>query len=179
MKNMVPIIVIPVTLILLAPPGAGAQTVKEKKAEVWISTQSGDERLARAADIFFIRNNNSKDSNKIIIDEAITFQKVDGMGSSLEPATCYNLYLLDENERSKTLTALFSPVNGIGMNQMRICIGTPDFTGDPWYTYCDLEPGQTDPEMKKFSVEKDRKYIIPVLKEALKVNQELRFFASP
>jgi O-glycosyl hydrolase len=71
------------------------------------------------------------------------------------------------------------PVNGIGMNLMRICIGTPDFTGDPWYSYDDVPAGQTDIPLEKFSIEKDRLYILPVLKRALQQNPELIFFASP
>ena len=30
-----------------------------------------------------------------------------------------------------------------------------------------------------FSIEKDRKYVLPILKLALKINPELQFFASP
>ncbi len=35
-------------------------------------------------------------------------------------------------------------------------LGPPDFTGDPWYSYDDPPAGQTNPELKHFSVEKDR-----------------------
>jgi glucosylceramidase len=62
---------------------------------------------------------------------------------------------------------------------VRICIGTPDFTSDPWYSYNDLPPAETDPELKRFSIEKDRAYILPVLKLARQKNPDLLFFASP
>ena len=65
------------------------------------------------------------------------------------------------------------------MNLMRICIGTPDFTGEPWYSYDDLSAGQKDPELARFTIEKDRRYVIPVLKAARAANSELLFFASP
>ena len=63
---------------------------------------------------------------------------------------------------------LVNPQNGIGMNLMRICIGTPDFTGDPWHSYHDLPPGETDPPFAHFPIEKDRAYILPVIKQALR-----------
>ena len=66
-------------------------------------------------------------------------------------------------DRERTLDRLVSPAAGIGMNLMRICIGTPDFTSDPWYSYDDLPPGETDPELRRFSIGKDRAYILPVL----------------
>ena len=62
---------------------------------------------------------------------------------------------------------------------MRLCMGTPDFTGDPWYSYCDLPPGETDPELKQFSIERDRAYILPVIQLARRKNSDLLFFASP
>ena len=102
-----------------------------------------------------------------------------GLGSSLEPATCSNLWRMSAADRERTIERLVSPTTGIGMNLMRICIGTPDFTGDPWYSYNDLPPGETDPELKRFSIEKDRAYILPVLKLARQKNPDLLFFASP
>jgi len=67
---------------------------------------------------------------------------------------------------------------GIGMNLMRICIGTPT-SRPPWYSYCDLPPGETDPELRRFSIERDARYILPVLQLARRKNPDLLFFASP
>jgi O-glycosyl hydrolase len=74
---------------------------------------------------------------------------------------------------------LADPETGIGMNLMRIRIGTPDFTGDPWYSYDDVPKGQTDETLEHFSIEKDRRYILPIIKKARKVNPHLLFLASP
>src|SRR5262249_48955285 len=68
---------------------------------------------------------------------------------------------------------------GINLNLMRICIGTSDFTGDPWYSYDDIPAGRTDPELSHFSIAKDRSYILPILKQAIKINPNLQLFASP
>jgi glucosylceramidase len=115
----------------------------------------------------------------IRLDANERFQKILGLGSSFEPATCENLAKLPPADRTKVIRSLVHPTEGIGMNLMRICIGTPDFTGKTWASYDDLPPGETDPDLKRFSILRDRPEILPVLKEALAINKELRFFASP
>jgi glucosylceramidase len=94
----------------------------------------------------------------IEVNPAESFQTMLGLGSSLEPATYADLSRMSAADRERTLDRLVSPSAGIGMNLMRICIGTPDFTGDPWYSYDDLPPGETDPELRRFSIGKDRAY---------------------
>jgi O-glycosyl hydrolase len=117
--------------------------------------------------------------DRIEVNPAVTFQTMLGLGSSLEPSTCSNLWRMSVTERERTIERLVNPNSGIGMNLMRICIGTPDFTGDAWYSYNDLPRGQTDPELKLFSIEKDRAYILPVLRLARQKTPDLLFFASP
>jgi glucosylceramidase len=117
--------------------------------------------------------------DRIEINPAVEFQKMLGLGSSLEPSTCSNLWRMTPADRERTIERLVSPTAGIGMNLMRLCIGTPDFTGDPWYSYNDLPRGETDPDLKRFTIEKDRAYILPVLKLARQKNPDLLFFASP
>ncbi|NUN94727.1 MAG: glycosyl hydrolase [Candidatus Omnitrophica bacterium] len=115
----------------------------------------------------------------IRIDSAKPHQTLLGLGSSLEHTTCWNLWRLSPERRAEALERLVSRENGIGMNLMRICIGTPDFTGEPWYSYDDMPPGETDEALEHFSIEKDLAYVIPVLKLALEKNPDLLFYASP
>src|SRR5262249_40052814 len=102
-----------------------------------------------------------------------------GMGSSLDHSTCYNLSKLSEKDREVVLRNLLGLWPGINLNLMRICIGTSDFTGDPWYSYDNTPLGKMDPELSHFSIAKDRSYILPILKQAIKINPNLQVFASP
>jgi glucosylceramidase len=113
------------------------------------------------------------------VETTTTHPSILGLGSSFEHSTCYNLSLLPPDRRERAIESLVHPTKGIGMSLMRICIGTPDFTASPWYTYDDLPPGQKDPELKHFSIAKDRAYVLPVLQAARRINPELKFFASP
>src|SRR5439155_18769656 len=40
-------------------------------------------------------------------------------------------------------------------------------------------PGRKDPELKRFSIDHDRAYLIPILREALALNPNLKIMASP
>lgn len=144
----------------------------------WTSSEDLKQKLSPQAELKF---SGSKPDNEpaVQVDERTTYQSILGLGNSLEHSTCYNLSLLPPDRREKALESLVDPEKGIGMSLMRICIGTPDFTASPWYTYDDMPPGRTDPELKHFSIAKDREYVLPILKLAKKINPQLKFFASP
>ncbi len=117
--------------------------------------------------------------HSIQIDATKRYQSMLGMGASLEHATCENLAKLSDGAREKVIESLVNPETGIGMNLMRLCIGTSDFVGEPYYSYNDLPPGETDLALEKFSIEKDRGYVLPAIKLAKEKNPDLLFFASP
>ena len=162
--------------LLLALPAGLAHAADSVRW--WVSSADLKQRLAEQLALEW-RSEPATSGLRIEINPAITHQKMLGLGSSLEPATCSNLWRMSEADRERTIERLVSPTAGIGMNLMRICIGTPDFTGDAWYSYDDLPRGETDPELKKFSIERDRAHILPVLKLARQKNPDLLFFASP
>jgi len=154
------------------------------QAEVWVTTQDLTKKLHAEAPIRFAKDQQRPDGTAttdgtIHVLAEKTHQVMLGFGSSFEHSTCYNLSRLDEKQRQDAIARLVDRKTGIGMNLMRICIGTPDFTGEPWYSYDDLPPGQTDPDLKQFSIEKDLRYVIPILKAAREHNPQLLFFASP
>ncbi|HUW62379.1 MAG TPA: glycoside hydrolase family 30 beta sandwich domain-containing protein [Candidatus Bathyarchaeia archaeon] len=144
----------------------------------WVSLQDGSQLLAPQAAIP-AREAARGEKADIRLDAAKTYQTMLGMGSSFEHTTCANLGRLEPGVRADVVEKLVSPDNGIGMNLMRICIGTPDFTGEPWYSYDDMPPGKKDPGLDHFSIDKDKAYVLPVLKLALEKNPNLLFYASP
>jgi len=155
------------------------QQLPAQTASYWVSTASGSMKWKGPIALDLEQALEPKEGKRVYHIDTALAQTVDGMGSSLEPSSCYNLSKLAPEERRKVLQSLFDPQIGLGMNLMRICIGTPDFTGDPWYTYHDLSPGEEDPAGKFFQIARDEAYILPVLREAMLVNPALRFFASP
>lgn len=149
-----------------------------KTVSVWLSTQDGSKQLSSEPALKF-EPNMSKNLQVINIDPSVRYQSIVGLGSSWEHATCENLYRLTEEARNAVIKKVVHPTEGINMNLMRICIGSSDFIGEEYYTYCDLPEGETDEALEHFSIEKDRVYLIPVLKKSLEYNPDLLFFASP
>jgi len=147
-------------------------------AQVWVSSLDMETTLAQKKPLTFVKRRPSN-LPSIAIEPYLPGQSILGIGASFEHATCYNVSRLDPAKRAEVLDRLVNPESGIGMNLMRICIGTSDFVGEPWYSYDDIPPGETDPMLEHFSIAKDRAYVLPVLKTALEKNPGLRFFASP
>jgi len=174
--SLLPILVIGFTLWPIAAKA-------DVQAEVWVTTQDLTKKLHAEAPISFAksqrRTREATTHETINVRRKKTHQVMLGLGSSFEHSTCYNLSRLDDKQRQEAITRLVDRKAGIGMNLMRICMGTPDFTGEPWYSYDDVPTGQTDTDLKHFSIEKDLRYVIPVLKAARQSNPELLIFASP
>jgi glucosylceramidase len=146
--------------------------------ESWLTTDDLQQRISAQLPLVFAEASGTP-PDRVEIEDATTFQTILGLGSSLEPTTCSNFWRMAPADRESLMERVVDPERGIGMNLMRLCIGTPDFTGDPWYSYCDLPSGQTDPELKLFSIDRDRAYLLPVIQLARRKNADLLFFASP
>ncbi|MBM3849775.1 MAG: hypothetical protein FJ396_06225 [Verrucomicrobia bacterium] len=146
----------------------------------WLSTEDRKARLERQPDLRFgVSPESVRSRVRIEIDETANHQSILGLGSSFEHSTCHNLSLLPEAQRERVIQSLVDPDTGIGMSLMRICIGTSDFAPGPFYTYDDMPDGQVDPRLERFSIDRDRDYVLPVIKLAQRLHPELRFFASP
>ncbi|MBQ2012464.1 MAG: glucosylceramidase, partial [Bacteroidaceae bacterium] len=101
------------------------------------------------------------------------FQTMDGFGYALTYSSCYNLMKMAGHERRELLRRTFSPTEGFGVSYTRISIGCSDFSSKV-YTLCDKKG------IENFALTKDETdYVIPVLKEVLAINPNLKIMASP
>jgi len=107
----------------------------------------------------------------IIIDDAITFQTITGIGSSLEASSCFNIARLAPASRAHLMTRLFDANEGIGLSLMRVTIGTSDFTPPPYYSYDDSP--QPDPSLSNFSLAADRGFVLPCITAALQAQPQV------
>lgn len=102
-----------------------------------------------------------------------TFQTIDGFGAAITGATACNLLRMADADRAKFLKETFSHSEGYGMSYIRICIGCSDFSLSD-YTCCDTKG------IENFSLtDEETHYVIPVLKEILTYNPDLKIMASP
>jgi glucosylceramidase len=148
--------------------------------QVWFTSEDAEQhRLSRQPDLVATPVSVAP-AEAARLDPSQRYQSILGMGSSFEEASVYHLMRMAPELRRRVLRDLVHPQEGIGWNLMRICFGASDFTSAPYYSYDDMPPGQKDPELAHFSIQKDIDlHILEVLHEALAINPELRFFASP
>ncbi len=114
-------------------------------------------------------------ANAILLDPATTRQDMLGFGAAMTDASCFVLSQLTESEREPLMQDLFAP-DAMGLNVCRTCIGSSDYSRTVYSFDDGPEP---DPEMRRFSIEHDKAYILPMLREARKVNPDLFLFSSP
>lgn len=114
-------------------------------------------------------------ADAITLDPSATRQEMLGFGAALTDASCYVLSQLRDQERASLMQELFAP-GQMAMNVCRTCIGSSDYSTE-LFSYDDSE--QDDPQLTKFSIDHDKKYVLPTLRQARQINPELFVFSSP
>ncbi len=111
----------------------------------------------------------------INIYDEVRYQTIQGIGGAFTESSAYNYSLLTDTQKQEFMEAHFSRDKGLGYNFGRTHITSCDFSLD---IYSHVQQG--DPDLSSFSLERDRKYIIPFIKDAQKyTGEELMLFASP
>ncbi len=105
----------------------------------------------------------------------VEYQEILGFGGAFTESAAYNYALMDSETKRQFLKAYFDPNEGIGYNFGRTHINSCDFSLDI-YSY--VQDG--DRTLSTFDISRDKKYIIPFLKDALSYcKDELFLLASP
>jgi len=109
----------------------------------------------------------------IRLDTLDKHQPIDGFGAALTGSSAWLLKQMDASKRAALLKELFDPENGIGISYLRISIGSSDFSLS-YYTYCDIS------DINSFQIHQtDKRDLIPVLKEILAINPDIKIMATP
>lgn len=107
------------------------------------------------------------------------YQSIEGFGFTLTGGSAGHLLGMTPDARRALLTELFDTTgNNIGISYLRLSIGASDLNAKV-FSYNDLPAGETDPEMNRFDLGPDRQDVIPVLKEILAINPNIKLMGSP
>ena len=149
------------------------------KVDVWVTTGDGTEKLNQRDGANFSPGTGNNPA-QILVDEDSRYQQLDGFGAAVTDSAAWVIsHTLGIEQRDLLMNKLFSPSAGIGISYVRLPMGASDFTTSTHYTYDDMPPGQSDPDLAFFSVAHDRAYILPILRQAKGINPQLKFMASP
>lgn len=136
---------------------------------VWISSTENE--------LWSTNNRLSKDAadtdSKILIGKPIG-KPLYGWGCCISEICAKAVLELAKDKQNAIFDELFGKEH-CGFDYCRLSIGANDFA-ESWYSYDETEG---DYAMEHFSIDRDRKYILPAIREAQKRSSELHFFASP
>lgn len=141
----------------------------DKTIDVYITNRSSGQKLNKQGSIAF-----SKDITNLTIrlDTTDVKQEIEGFGAALTGSSAYLIKNMDAASRADLLKTLFTE-EGIAIKYLRLCIGSSDFSMGN-YTYCD------ENDINKFAIpEVDKRDLLPVLKEILALNKNIKLMGSP
>lgn len=156
------------------PPNPPVQT----DVEHWVTKSDQTALLSKqSAPLVFGTVSNS---NAVIeVDSTTTYQTIDGFGYTLTGGSADLIYAMNTSARQQLLQELFSADdNAIRVNYLRVSIGASDLSSSV-FSYNDLPTGQTDPNLLQFSLSKEEATLIPLLKEILLINPNIKILGSP
>ncbi|MFG3137479.1 discoidin domain-containing protein [Streptomyces sp. NPDC048211] len=155
-----------------SPPHTAAQ------AQVWVTSADGAEHLQKRTPVAF--HAGGSDRTTITVDPTQGYQRMDGFGGALTDSSAAVLSRLPAEDRDAAMRRLFDPEQGIGVSFLRQPVGSSDFTASPeHYTYDDMPAGQSDFALRHFSIAHDEQQILPLLRQARKLNPQLTVMATP
>jgi glucosylceramidase len=170
--TVVPKIVRPAAAATIKPAFGNELSTSSPEISIWVT--SGDERFAAAPQSSWHPAVGAATTDQVRLNPSTKFQEILGFGGAFTDATCYTFNRLSPSEREKLFHELFHP-SEMGLGVGRICVGSSDYS-TKLYSFDDGEP---DPDLTRFSIEHDREYILPVLRQARKANPDLFLFSSP
>ncbi|MCL5129190.1 hypothetical protein [Algibacter sp. L4_22] len=111
----------------------------------------------------------------IDIDTEAQEQEITGFGGCFNELGWDALGMITPEEKQQILNDLFNQETGSKFNLCRMPIGANDYAVD-WYSFNETEG---DFAMENFSIDRDKKRLIPYIKEAQKINPDVAVWASP
>ncbi|MDR6843225.1 glycoside hydrolase family 30 protein [Pseudoxanthomonas sacheonensis] len=146
------------------------------KVEAWVTTS--DHRLALQP--VEVHPDSVDAPAEIEVDTSKRYQRMLGFGASITDSSAWLIqHKMTPDQRGALLQELFGRSgNGIGLDFARLTIGASDFSRHH-YSLDDPPNGEADPQLLHFSIDPNLPDVVPVTRQALAVNPQLRVMASP
>ncbi|HTZ58872.1 MAG TPA: glycoside hydrolase family 30 beta sandwich domain-containing protein [Acidobacteriaceae bacterium] len=151
---------------------------QEPSVRMWLSTADRSALVAEQPESLHF-SSRANDSPAVEVNDMQQFQTMDGFGFALTGGSAQLLMRMQPGPRADLLKELFgSQGKEDAVSYLRVTIGSSDMN-ERVYSYDDLPPGQTDANLAHFSLAPDRADVIPVLKQILAINPNIKILGSP
>lgn len=149
---------------------------KDSFIEVYKTTGTKSKIMSREKDLRLTDYEYNGNAEVYVGDTLL--DEFDGYGVAVTHSSAYLLMNASEENREEILNNMFGN-SGAKFNQIRIPFGTSDYTlsSEPFYSFDDVE--ESDYSLSQFSIEKDQRFLIPAIKEILKINPAISIMATP
>lgn len=154
------------------------QPVAPSDVRFWL-TKSDQSNLLQKQNVILNFGTIANAYPNIDVDASQNYQTVDGFGFTLTGGSAQVINQLSATRKQALLQELFGNTeSAIGINYLRISIGASDLNEAP-FTYDDVAIGATDLSLDNFSLAPDSTNLIPLLKQILLINPNLKILGSP
>lgn len=144
----------------------------------WITLSDRTTYLSEVKN-YFSRSKNQR-IIPIVVDSSQKFQTIDGFGFALTGGSAELLMKMSKNKRATTLNSLFDPDNkeSAALSYIRLTVGASDLNSFV-FSYNDTKENEPDLSLNQFSLSQDLHDVIPVMKDIIKINPDIKIMASP
>jgi glucosylceramidase len=147
-------------------------------ADYWVTTGNQTSLLKKQTNPLSFLSSSAM-GTVIEVDSTRKFQTVDGFGYTLTGSSAQLINLLPTGTKNTLLQELFgNGDNSIAISYLRVSIGASDLS-PAVFSYDDLQPGNTDVNLDSFSLSQDTVHLIPLLKQILTINPNIKILGSP
>ena len=154
----------------------GFQTVPAQNYEISniVQSRAGDLKMMRPVGFKQFIEDFGAEGEVINVYPDVEYQEMLGFGGAITETSAYNFMKLSESRRNELAKVYFDATEGLGLNFCRVSIGSNDFALDdsPYVS-------NNDPKLTTFSIDRDRRYVIPMIKAAQRYCGELYLMATP
>lgn len=144
------------------------------KVKVFQTTKDTNDRLAEKESLLLVEGVNN-DVPTLTVSPRERYQSIMGFGGAFTEAAAFTLSKISPEKRMEIIDSYFHPEKGLGYSLGRTHIHSCDFSlGN--YTYVE----ENDEELRTFSIEREHRYVIPFIQDAIKARgEELMILSSP
>jgi glucosylceramidase len=151
-------------------------SAKGKQVTVYTTADSINLRISKTANLSFAAAKQPLETEfSVFVEPQKTYQTILGIGGAITDASAEVFAKLTPADQKEFLNAYYDKDKGIGYSIIRTNIHSCDFSSGS-YTY--IKEG--DKSLKSFNIDHDKKFRIPLIKQALKtIGGNATVFVSP
>ena len=149
----------------------GEESFAQQYIQTWFSYPEKQKMLYRIEDQLLSKEANSPNILEIFPNK--TYQTLDGFGFMLTGSSAQMIEQLPKDQQEKLLQELFNlEDDGLGISVLRVSIAASDMD-EEIFSYT------PEPSLASFSLARDERYLIPLLKKIKAIQPGIKLLAAP